>query len=679
MEKLIDEKFARFVSVGIVNTVFGTAVMFCMYNLAGCSYWISSAANYVLGSILSYVLNRKFTFRHRGSVAKSAIRFIANIAVCYFIAYGTAKPIVLRLMGDGPMGVRENIAMAAGMCIFTALNYLGQRFFVFGGGNMDYRESYEKWINSPYLDDEEKRQMANMSDDEIYDAFYRRLSFGTAGMRGVMGPGTNRINKYTIRMAARGMAELLGPGKKVAIAYDTRNNSKYFAEEAARVLAAAGIKALLFDRYSPVPLLSFAVRSLKCDGGVVITASHNLPAYNGFKVYDETGCQLCSSLAAKIAESVENFDDELDIDVAEADDANIQVIGQQVVDRFMDAVQELKAPVDDDAERKLKIVYTPIHGSGREYVLQTLKRAGFDDVVLVKEQADYNGDFPTVRKPNPEEREVFNIAEKVALDGGADIVIGTDPDSDRLGAGVRHEERIVYLSGNQTGALLVDFLGRMRPSSGKTLITSIVTGDMGPDVAAGYGVDTVRTFTGFKDLAAEMNKMAEEKVFMAYEESYGYLAGTHIRDKDGISTAMLMCQMAAYWKQQGKTLIDVLDMLYEKYGHYIDDQVSFVLEGAAGADRISAIMERFRNGGEDVFADIIETDRLMDYSKGAHGLAEANVLKYMFKNGSWLAARPSGTEPKIKFYYCIKGNDRKTAEKLHADLKEKVAEMVRES
>ena len=679
MREIIDEKFARFVSVGIVNTVFGTAVMFCLYNLAGCSYWISSAANYVLGSILSYILNRKFTFRHRGSVVRSGIRFTVNIALCYFIAYGTAKPAVLWLMGEGPVNVRENVAMAAGMCIFTVLNYLGQRFFVFGGRKMDYRESYEKWVNSHYLDDEEKRRLADMSEDEIYDAFYRRLSFGTAGMRGIMGPGTNRINKYTIRMAARGMAELLGPGKKVAIAYDTRNKSRYFAEEAAKVLAAAGITALLFDRYSPVPLLSFAVRELKCDGGIVITASHNLPAYNGFKVYDETGCQLCSSLAAKIAESVENFRDELDIDVAEADDDNIQSIGQDVVDRFMAAVQTLKVAVDDSAEKNLKIVYTPLHGSGREYVLQTLKRAGFDDVVLVKEQADYNGDFPTVRKPNPEETEVFDIAEGIAMDSGADIVIGTDPDSDRLGAGVRHRGEIVYLSGNQTGALLADFLGQMRPSSGKTLITSIVTGDMGPDVAASYGVDTIRTFTGFKDLAAEMNKLDEDKIFMAYEESYGYLAGTHIRDKDGISTSMLMCQMAAYWKAQGKTLIDVLDMLYEKHGHYIDEQISFVLEGAAGAERIAAIMERLRNGGKEIFADIADTDRLLDYSRDAHGLAEANVLKYVFKNGSWLAARPSGTEPKIKFYYCIKGDDRKKAEDLHAGLKGKVEEIVKDA
>ena len=677
---LADEKLARFVSVGIVNTLFGTAVMFLLYNVAGCSYWISSAANYVLGSILSYILNRNFTFRHGGSIIGSGIRFTVNIAVCYFIAYGTAKPLTLRLMemmtDTVSLRLGENIAMLVGMCIFTGLNYLGQRFFVFGGNDMDYMKIYDRWLKSPHLDDDDRRRLEKMTEDEIYEAFYKRLAFGTAGMRGIMGPGTNRINRYTVRMATRGLAELLGKGSRVAIAYDTRNGSKYFAGEAARVLAACGIEALLFDRYSPVPLLSFAVRDLKCDGGIVITASHNMPEYNGFKVYDETGCQLSAPLAAKIAASVDELEDELDIEVADADDPLIKTIGQDVIDRFMDAVQRCGVDVDAGAERDLKVVYTPIHGSGREYVLETLRRAGFEDVILVKEQAEYNGDFPTVKKPNPEEKAVFRIAEGIATENGADIIIGTDPDSDRLGAGAMHEGRIVYLSGNQTGALLVDFLARMRPSDGKTLITSIVTGDMGPDIAKTHGVDTVRTFTGFKDLGAEMNRMDEGDIFMVYEESYGYLTGTHTRDKDGISTAMLMCQMAAYWKQRKKTLVDVLDMLYDEYGYYIDDQMSFVFEGAEGARRISSIMDRLRGSGAEEFSEVAGDVDVTDYSVGAGGAAEANVLKYVFANGSWLAARPSGTEPKIKFYYCIKGEDRGRAEDLHVRLREKVGEIV---
>ena len=284
-----------------------------------------------------------------------------------------------------------------------------------------------------------------------------------------------------------------------------------------------------------------------------------------------------------------------------------------------------------------------------------------------------------MRKPNPEETAVFYIAEEKAKEIGADVIIGTDPDSDRIGAGVMHDGKIVYLSGNQTGALFVDFLARMRPSAGKKLITSIVTGDMGQDIAASYGVETIRTFTGFKDLAAEMNRHREDEILMAYEESYGYLTGTHIRDKDGISSSLVMCQMAAYWKQQGKTLIDVLEDLFAEHGYYIDDQLSFVFEGAAGADRIASIMKRFRSEGESVFADICELAELRDYSRGAEGVAEANVLKFMFSNGSWAAARPSGTEPKVKFYCCIKDRDREQAEKLHSLLKNRIEKEVEQA
>ena len=586
----------------------------------------------------------------------------------------------MAVMADSPVKLRENTAMLAGMCIFTGLNFLGQRFFVFGEKkNMDYRKIYEKWAASPHLEESEKKVLAEMSEEDISDAFYRKLSFGTAGMRGVMGLGTNRINKYTIRMAAKGFAGILGEGAKVAIAYDTRNHSDEFAKEAARVLAASGIKALLFDRYSPVPLLSFTVRDLKCDGGIVITASHNLPAYNGFKVYDSTGCQLGRESAAKISANIENLDDELGIPVSYEDDPHIEYIGQKVIDRFMDAVQKCGVDAAPESASDLSVVYTPLHGSGREYVLETLRRAGFSNVTLIKEQSDYNGDFPTVRKPNPEETAVFYIAEEKAKEIGADVIIGTDPDSDRIGAGVMHDGKIVYLSGNQTGALFVDFLARMRQSAGKKLITSIVTGDMGQDIAASYGVETIRTFTGFKDLAAEMNRHREDEILMAYEESYGYLTGTHIRDKDGISSSLVMCQMAAYWKQQGKTLIDVLEALFAEYGYYIDDQLSFVFEGAAGADRIASIMKRFRSEGESVFADICELAELRDYSRGAKGVAEANVLKFMFSNGSWAAARPSGTEPKVKFYCCIKDRDREKAEKLHSLLKNRIEKEVEQA
>ena len=676
MNKVTDARPFRFAVTGVINTIAGTAVMFGLYNLLGCTYWVSSAANYIIGSILSYVLNRRYTFRYSGSTVKSGLRFAVNIAVCYLTAYGAAKPAAAWMLAGTSVSLQENLAMFAGMCIFTVLNYIGQRFFVFGDNVMNYREEYEKWMNSSSLSDEEKKQLAEMSEEEISDAFYKRLEFGTAGMRGVMGLGTNRLNRYMVRMAAKGLADMLGEGSKVAVAFDTRHHSRELAEEASGVLAACGINALLFDRYSPVPLLSFAVRDLACDGGIVITASHNTSEYNGFKVYDNTGCQLCNEPAAIISGNMDKLDDPLAIAVAAADDDRITRIGQQVVDRFMDAVQECGADIDSEAAAGLKVVYTSLHGSGRDYVMKTLERAGFSDVMLVDEQSDYNGDFPTVRKPNPEDPAAFAIAERIALENDADIIIGTDPDSDRIGAGVRHDGKIVYLSGNQTGTLIVDFLGRMRGAEGKKLITSIVTGDMGPAVAESYGAETVRTYTGFKNLGAEMNRSDDSEILMAYEESFGYLAGTHIRDKDGVSSSLLVCQMAAYWKQKGCTLIDALEQLYQKHGYYIDDQSSFVFEGEAGAQKIASLMEWFREKREDALCDAADVESMMDYSEGIDGLPPDNVLRYVLKNGSWLAVRPSGTEPKIKFYYCVKGSDRDAAEELHSRLKQTVEDIV---
>lgn len=676
-----ERKFLRFIAVGIVNTVVGMAVMFGLYNICGCSYWISSAANYILVSILSYLLNRRFTFRYGGEVLRSGLRFAVNIGVCYFAAYGIAKPLAIWILQGQLQSIQENAAMAAGMCIFTCMNYIGQRFFVFRENDMkntdtNHREEYKRWIESPYLSNEEKSQLEAMGDEEIYEAFYKRLEFGTAGMRGIMGLGTNRLNKYTVRMAARGLAEELGEGARVAIAYDTRLNSRQLAMEAARTLAAAGVKVLIFDRYSPVPLLSFTVRNLACNGGIVITASHNIKTYNGFKVYDETGCQLCDEAAERIARNIEKLEDKLAVEISEADDENISYIGREATEQFLQAVLHCGTVPDIEAAEALRVVYTPLHGSGREYVMETLKRAGFNDVLLVEEQSDYNGEFPTVKKPNPEDPAVFAIAEKIALEAGGDIIIGTDPDSDRIGVGVRDGDNISYLSGNQTGTLIVDFLAAARGAAGKTLITSIVTGDMGASVAKSYGAQVVRTYTGFKNLGKEMNKLPEDRILMAYEESFGYLAGTHIRDKDGVSASLIVCQMAAYWKKRGYTLTEAMEMLYEKHGYYVDRQSSFVFEGAAGAKKIEALMERFRAERGEAFKARGKVDRLIDYSDGIEGLPPANVLKYIFENGSWLAVRPSGTEPKIKFYYCIRGNDRKAAENMYLKLKENVEKIM---
>ena len=542
---------------------------------------------------------------------------------------------------------------------------------------MEFKRIYDEWSASPALTDEEKAELAAMSEEDIYESFYKYAEFGTAGMRGIMGLGTNRLNKYTIRMASKGLAQLLGEGSKVAVAYDTRNNSVEFAKETANVLAAAGIKVYLFDRYSPVPLLSYAVRELGCDGGVVITASHNTSEYNGFKVYDNTGCQMNEEMAGKIAANIDALTDGLAVATAEIDSENIEYVGDELIDKFIEAVAACDTGIDKAAAEDIKIVYTSLHGSGRDYVLKTLEKAGFVQISLVEQQSEFDGDFPTVAKPNPEDKAAFAIAEEIALSNGADVIIGTDPDCDRIGIGVVKDGSVECLTGNQTGVLLIDFLARMdEKAAGKKLITTIVTSDMGRVTAESYGVDVIKTFTGFKNIGAVMNELKPGQYFMGYEESYGYLPGEHARDKDGVSAALVICQMAAYWKSQGKTLIEALDELYDKHGYWIDRQQSFTFEGSAGVEKMASIMETFRSKGAEVFTGAGDVEEFLDYSKGIDGFPPANVLKFMFAGGSWIAIRPSGTEPKIKFYYCITAPNKQDAEDKFDSLKKCIETLI---
>lgn len=523
---------------------------------------------------------------------------------------------------------------------------------------MTYKKQYEEWITSPHLDDEEKKTLENMNEEERQDAFYRDLEFGTAGMRGRMGIGPNRMNRYMIRLAAKGLAMMLGSGSKVAVAYDTRNNSRHFAEETAGVLAASGIDVFLFDRYSPVPLLSYTVRKLGCDGGVVITASHNFKEYNGFKVYNSAGCQMDVASTETISANMRKIEDRLGIKVAPVTDGHISLIGDEVIDGFLKEVMKSSPDVGKAAASSLNIVYTSLHGSGREYVKRVLADAGFDNVSLVKAQQEYNGDFPTVIKPNPEEQQALAMAGQQLLDEEADILIGTDPDCDRVGVGVRKGKDVIYLSGNQTGALLIDFLARTGDPAGKTLITTVVTGEIGPRIAESYGIKVVKTLTGFKNICGVMEDMEPGDFFMGYEESYGYLTGFHARDKDGVSTALAVCRLAAYYKSRGMTLTDALGEIYSKHGYWMDRQESFVFEGEAGEKRIKNIMSTLRKDEDEVFASAGNVKKVVDFSRGVDGLPVTNLLKFFFEDGSWLAVRPSGTEPKIKFYYCIKdGNE----------------------
>lgn len=547
---------------------------------------------------------------------------------------------------------------------------------------MDYREQYDHWINSEHIEEEHKSILRKMSEDEIYEAFYKNAEFGTAGMRGIMGMGTNRLNIYTIRMASKGLAKMLLANKSagdisVAIAYDTRNNSIAFAEETAKVLAAEGIKAYLFDRYSPVPLLSYGVRHLSCDAGVVITASHNTKEYNGFKVYDNTGSQMNPDLASVISNNIDDMADKLAIEVSDINDKNIEVIGSEISDAFMKEAElcgKAKEEGYDEgaAAEDLKVVYTSIHGAGRDFVMDTLKAAGFKNVTLVESQAEFDGDFPTVKKPNPEDSQALKEATDIAFARGADIVIGTDPDCDRIGVGVIDGNKVTYLTGNETGVLLIDYLLRfIGKDRKKTVITSIVTSELGPILAKDNGVEVIRTLTGFKFIGEVMNAMAaegrESEILMGYEESYGYLTGTHARDKDGVSSAVAICRMAAYHKSKGKKLTDILEDIFNKYGYWVDSQQSLIYEGSDGELAMKEIMKTLRDKKASIFSgegnerDSISSVKYEDYSEGTGALPKANVLKYTFEDNSWIAVRPSGTEPKIKVYYCIRGNTRAEA------------------
>ncbi len=525
---------------------------------------------------------------------------------------------------------------------------------------MDYKEKYQQWLT---FDEETKAELIAITDEkEIEDRFYKDLAFGTAGLRGIMGAGSNRMNKYTVGKATYGLAQYLKANNdgeiSVAIAYDSRNNSFYFARVAAGIFASCGIKVYLYKTLQPVPVLSFTTRYLCCTAGVMITASHNPKEYNGYKVYDSTGCQLCTEGANEAISYINKIEDFSTIPFCEDDNDNIIMIGDEVVDKFLDKVRE-QSVYEEPSD--LKIVYTPLHGTGNIPVRKVLKGM---DVTVVKEQELPDGDFSTVRSPNPEEKDALTIAIERAKEIGADLVFGTDPDCDRIGIAVKDKDDYVLFTGNQTGALLVKFIlimhkDELNPKS--TLIKTIVTSELGANIAKSYGLIVEETLTGFKYIGDKINnykKTGEQEFVMGYEESYGYLVGTHARDKDAVVSSMLICQMAAWYKNQGKTLVDALNEIYEEYGYYIDTLDAFVLKGKDGAEKIQNLMVYFREKGKDLLPGIKE---LVDFSEGIRDLPKENVLKFVFDDGSWLAVRPSGTEPKIKVYYSVKDESKEKA------------------
>lgn len=544
---------------------------------------------------------------------------------------------------------------------------------------MDYKERYNEWL---LFDDDTKQELLKITDEkEIEDRFYKDLAFGTGGMRGIMGAGPNRMNRYTISRATLGLANYLSdfptPQKSVVIAYDSRNNSEDFAKCAAEVLAVKGITVYLFDKITPTPVLSFAVRHLGCIAGIVITASHNPKEYNGYKVYDENGCQLVPSLADKVIAHVQEITDyravpRLDFEVA-LQSGMIQMVVDEVLDAFLDAVKTQALYTEPS---KLKIVYTPLHGTGNIPVRRILKDYS---VSVVKEQAVPDGDFSTVRSPNPEEKDALNLAIEQAKTEAADLVLGTDPDCDRVGIAVRHNGDYVLLTGNQVGALLADFVLRFKADTRNeksTLVKTIVTNDLGANIGRKYGLQIVETLTGFKYIGDQINryeKTGEKEFVMGYEESYGYLIGTHARDKDAVVASMLICEMTAYHKNNGKTLVDALEEIYKEYGYYLDALDSFVLQGIDGVQKMNAVLDALRARGASAFPDV---ETVQDFSEGIGDLPKENVLKYLFRNGSWLAVRPSGTEPKLKVYYSVRGESHEAAAEQLSALREQMKAVV---
>lgn len=533
---------------------------------------------------------------------------------------------------------------------------------------MDIHEKYEYWLT---FDDNTKNELESITDKkEIEDRFYKDLEFGTGGLRGIMGAGANRMNKYTVGKATKGLCEYLknefAGEKSVVIAYDSRNNSKAFAECAAEVLCYNGIKTFLFEEIMPTPVLSFSVRYLNCNAGIVITASHNPKEYNGYKVYDKYGCQLVPKYADKVISYINNVKDiksvkHMNLNMA-LSNGYLTYIGDEVLNSYISEVE--KMAVYKEAS-DLKIVYTPLHGTGNIPVRKVLSDMSFD-VSVVKEQAVADGNFTTVRSPNPEEKDALNMALEQAKRANADLVIGTDPDCDRVGVGVLHNGEYTLLTGNQTGALLVDFYLKFKKQSlnpKSTLVKTIVTNDLGAEIARKNGLNVVETLTGFKyigDQITKYEKTGENEFLIGYEESYGYLVGTYARDKDAVIASMLICEMAAYYKKNKMTLVDALNVLYSEYGFYLDALDSFVLKGKDGASRIKNIMSYFRANKATVFPNITD---VKDYSTGIGDLPKSNVLKFFLKGGSWIAVRPSGTEPKLKMYYSVRGIDSSTCER----------------
>ena len=573
---------------------------------------------------------------------------------------------------------------------------------------MDYKKMYEEWLTNPCFDEETKKELASIKEDEneIKERFYTDLEFGTAGLRGIIGAGINRMNIYVVRKATQGLANyIIKQGKNnqgVAIAYDSRRMSPEFAKEAALCLAANGIKVYIFESLRPTPELSFAVRELSCVAGINITASHNPPEYNGYKVYWEDGAQITPPHDKGIMGEVKAVTDYAACKTMKEEDAVAaglyQVIGAEIDDKY---IEELKKQVIhwDSIKavgKDLKIVYTPLHGTGNIPARRVLKELGFENVYVVKEQELPDGEFPTVDYPNPEDKKAFKLALELAEEVNADLVLATDPDADRLGVYVKdtNSGEYITLTGNMSGALLADYeIGQRQdlyglPEDG-ALIKTIVTTNLTDAIAKHYGVKLIEVLTGFKFIGQQIlnfEQSGKGQYLFGFEESYGCLIGTHARDKDAIVATMALCEAAAYYRTQGKTLWDAMIEMYEKYGYYIDDIQTITLKGIEGLKKIQEILGTLRENTpakigkyEVLSARDYQLDTIKDMKTGKvtpTGLPASNVLYYDLSDDAWLCVRPSGTEPKVKFYYGVKGENLVDAKALSAELGKEVLAMI---
>ncbi|NLW23060.1 MAG: phospho-sugar mutase [Tissierellia bacterium] len=555
---------------------------------------------------------------------------------------------------------------------------------------MDFLKKYKYWLESDYFDEYTKKELRAIKEDvrEIEDRFHRDLTFGTAGLRGKIGAGTNRMNRYTVSLATQGLADtIVSRGEEamergVAIAYDVRHFSKEFSQIAAQVLAANGIRVYLFEDIRPTPLLSYAIRSLNTISGIVVTASHNPKDYNGYKVYWEEGSQILDDMAEEILNNIKNIGDFSKIKIMDLEEALdrglIKYIGKEIDYEYIEKIKKLA--IRDDIDKNIRIVYTPLNGTGNKLVRRILKERGFRNVFVVQEQENPDPDFTTVGYPNPEDVRAFEYAKRLGKEKSADILIATDPDCDRVACMVRDKKgEYVFLNGNQTGALLVDYILSSRyenktlPENG-AIVKSIVTGDLGRAIADDYNIATIETLTGFKHICGKANEfdITKEYTFIfGYEESIGYVYDTLVRDKDGVISSMLIAEMAAFYKDKGKNLLERLEELYGQYGYYSEKLISIVLEGIEGRERINKIMKSFRQNPITTIGSM-RLNNTIDYLYDETGNPKSNVLKYILDDGSWYAIRPSGTEPKIKIYVYSKGDNRELAESKIKDI-EKVA------